>query len=99
MRFVLIALILATIGFAAPVPRPTKCRTCVRDRHGRIKRNPLAVHDFKRTHPCPVTGKRVGPCKGMVIDHIVPLKRDGADAPSNMQWQTKAAARAKDRVE
>jgi hypothetical protein len=23
-----------------------------------------------------------------VIDHITPLKRDGADAPGNMQWQT-----------
>jgi 5-methylcytosine-specific restriction endonuclease McrA len=34
-----------------------------------------------------------------VIDHIVPLKRGGKDASSNMQWQTKAAAKAKDRVE
>jgi hypothetical protein len=34
-----------------------------------------------------------------VIDHVVPLKRGGPDAPSNMQWQTKAEAKAKDRVE
>jgi hypothetical protein len=27
------------------------------------------------------------------------LKHGGADSPSNMQWQTKAAAKAKDRVE
>jgi hypothetical protein len=27
------------------------------------------------------------------------LKRGGADEPGNMQWQTKAAAKAKDRIE
>jgi hypothetical protein len=26
--------------------------------------------------------------KGYVVDHIVPLECGGADAPSNMQWQT-----------
>jgi hypothetical protein len=34
-----------------------------------------------------------------VVDHITPLKRGGADAPENMQWQTRAEAKAKDRVE
>jgi len=28
-----------------------------------------------------------------------PLKRGGADKPSNMQWQTKEAAKAKDKWE
>jgi hypothetical protein len=36
---------------------------------------------------------------GYVIDHIVPLKRGGADHPDNMQWQTKEEAREKDEVE
>jgi hypothetical protein len=34
-----------------------------------------------------------------VIDHVVPLKRGGLDAPENMQWQSREAAKAKDRVE
>jgi hypothetical protein len=34
-----------------------------------------------------------------VVDHIVPLERGGAEAPENMQWQTLAEAKAKDRVE
>ncbi|HVB33764.1 MAG TPA: HNH endonuclease signature motif containing protein [Patescibacteria group bacterium] len=36
---------------------------------------------------------------GHVIDHIDPLACGGLDAPSNMQWQTIAAAKAKDKVE
>jgi hypothetical protein len=34
-----------------------------------------------------------------VIDHVQALKHGGADAPSNMQWQTVAAAKAKDKIE
>jgi hypothetical protein len=34
-----------------------------------------------------------------VIDHVTPLKRGGADDPSNMQWQTKEGAKAKDKDE
>jgi hypothetical protein len=36
---------------------------------------------------------------GHVVDHIDPLKRGGSDTPSNMQWQTKSEAKAKDRTE
>lgn len=37
--------------------------------------------------------------RGYVVDHIIALKRGGADSPSNMQWQTKADAKAKDKWE
>ena len=72
---------------------------CARDSKGHIKRSSKARDDFKKAHPCPGTGKSSGPCKGYVIDHIKPLKRGGADDPSNMQWQTEKAAKEKDKVE
>jgi hypothetical protein len=40
-----------------------------------------------------------GDCPGYVVDHIAPLKRGGADAPENMEWQAVGAAKAKDRME
>jgi len=76
-----------------------KCTTCERDANGRIKRNPAARSAFQRSHPCPATGRTSGVCRGYVVDHIVPLKRGGADEPGNMQRQTKEAAKAKDRIE
>lgn len=77
----------------------TKCTSCVRDSHGRIARSATARQSFAKSHPCPSTGKTSGGCKGYVIDHVTPLKRGGADAPANMQWQSTAAAKAKDRIE
>ena len=83
-----------------PARRPSSyCEFCARDSHGRIKRSESAKSTFQRLNPCPATGKNNGRCPGYVIDHIVPLKRGGQDAPSNMQWQTKAEAKAKDKVE
>jgi 5-methylcytosine-specific restriction endonuclease McrA len=70
-----------------------------RDHHGKIKRSARAKDEFKHEQPCPSTGKSSGACPGYVIDHVNPLKRGGADAPSNMQWQTKEAAKEKDKWE
>ena len=70
-----------------------------RDAHGKTARSGRARAEFKKTHACPSTGRSSGGCPGYVIDHVVPLKRGGPDRPSNMQWQTKAEATAKDRVE
>ena len=71
----------------------SKCSTCTRDHHGKIKRSGKAKHDFERQSGYP-HGR-----KGYVVDHIRPLECGGADVPSNMQWQTIAEAKAKDRTE
>ena len=79
--------------------RRVTCSSCERDGHGRIRRNAAARRAFQREHPCPSTGAKSGPCPGYVVDHLLPLKRGGADEPSNMQWQGTAEGKAKDRVE
>lgn len=62
-------------------------------------RSAAARAAFIRTHPCPATASSRGPCPGWVVDHIEPLCAGGADAPSNMQWQQLADAKAKDKDE
>ena len=79
---------------AAPEMQPPE-----RDARGRIKRSAMARAQFMRMHPCPSTGRHRGPCPGYVIDHIVALKRGGADRPGNMQWQTVQEAKEKDKYE
>jgi hypothetical protein len=70
-----------------------------RDSHGRLMRSAAATDSFKRQHPCPSTGRSSGACPGYIIDHVKPLANGGADAPSNMQWQTTQAAKEKDKWE
>lgn len=62
-------------------------------------RSEAAKNDFKHSHPCPANGNDHGPCPGYVIDHEKPLACGGADDPSNMQWQTTAESKAKDKWE
>ena len=64
-----------------------------RDSHGRIKRSEEAKEEFMKKSGYP-HGR-----PGYVVDHIIPLKRGGADSPSNMQWQTIEEAKAKDKWE
>ena len=83
---------------ATSEPSMTQCRTYSHSRSS-PKRSRHARTAFKHAHPCPATGKGYGPCPGYVIDHVKPLKRGGADAPRNMQWQTTQGSKAKDKWE
>jgi hypothetical protein len=78
--------LLLSLGLSAPV-------------EAKIHRSAGARHHFKQLQPCPATGRSTGKCPGYVIDHVKPLACGGADAPSNMQWQTVAEGKAKDKWE
>ena len=68
-------------------------RGAARGENRHITRSAAARHAFMRQTGYP----RGRP--GYVVDHIKPLACGGADAPSNMEWQTIAEAKAKDRIE
>jgi len=67
----------------------------------RIHRSHAAKHHFMMAHPCP-SGPDMGSthkCRGFVVDHRIALACGGDDDPSNMQWQSVADGRAKDKWE
>jgi hypothetical protein len=78
------------IAIALALPGPLSAREY---------RSREVAREFQREHPCPSTGLTTGACPGYRKDHVKPLACGGPDAVSNMQWQTIAAARAKDRWE
>ena len=63
------------------------------------KRSYAARAEFVRSNPCPNTSSKKGTCKGWVVDHVEALACGGPDIPGNMQWQTVAEAKAKDKWE
>jgi hypothetical protein len=89
----------STTSHSVTTPRTTTPSYVPRDARGRIERSTAAKDSFKHSNPCPSTGNSSGACPGYVIDHVTALKRGGADAPSNMQWQTIDEAKLKDKTE
>ena len=92
VSLIMIAPALAALLLATP--------PCAGDGHNQ-HRSASAKRIFRHARPCPAGPDRgsVRHCRGYVIDHICPLACCGLDAPQNMQWQTKAEAKAKDRWE
>lgn len=62
-------------------------------------RNRNVPAEFQRQHPCPSTGATGGACPGYVRDHVKSLCKGGPDSAGNMQWQSLAQGKAKDRWE
>lgn len=63
------------------------------------QRSRASIRSFVRANACPATHLHKLPCKGYVIDHIQALDCGGKDVAANMQWQTIAAGKAKDKWE
>jgi hypothetical protein len=85
-RCVLFFLAILTISITSPLA-------------AKEQRSHWATAEFQREHPCPATGSTHGACPGWIKDHVLALACGGPDAPSNMQGQTVAEAKAKDRWE
>ncbi|MCG3773372.1 MAG: hypothetical protein JW395_0178 [Nitrospira sp.] len=86
----------ATKGNKAAKSAPPPATTASpqpRDEKGRFVRSGSAKNAFMKKSGYP-KGR-----PGYVVDHIVPLACGGADGPSNMQGQTVAEGKAKDKVE
>jgi hypothetical protein len=94
MKYLAILLLLVL-----PAEASKRCATCPRDSRGKIQRSYHAKHEFRKSNPCPATGKTTGKCRGYVIDHVKPLECGGADSKGNMQWQSRGDAAQKDKTE
>ena len=95
----LIIFISSANTFAEPVRRDDK---------GRIYRSHKIVHAFMVSQPCPAGADKGSTkrCNGYIVDHVRALacakdeaERQRLDSVSNMQWQTKTDAKAKDKIE
>jgi hypothetical protein len=98
LRRPVLALLLALL-LALPLALPL-CAQAKQPRSAAVKA------EFQRLNPCPSTGERRGACPGWTKDHVIalacaktPEERKLLDVSQNLQWQTTAEARAKDKWE
>lgn len=109
LRSVIPVLLMGLLGLALLMPSTAHAQTedpVRRAKDGRIYRSAAQLAVFKIYNPCPVTGLSSGACLDHVVDHVWPLRcarseleRKLFDVPANMQWQTVAASRLKDKTE
>jgi hypothetical protein len=101
MKILVSLLLVALSNFAVAEIVTVDGRTCdiQRDQHGRILRSKKAVAAFRAAVPCPGSGETGKSCLGYIVDHVQALCSCGADDPSNMQYQTLADSKIKDRWE
>jgi len=71
----------------------------IRNADGTIKRRSDVLKAFQAIHPCPSTGLTTGACPGFAKNHDIPLGCGGADAVSNLTWQSTAAKKLIDAYE
>ena len=62
------------------------CGPPQRSADGTIARSSSVVAVFRRSYPCPATGKATGACPGWSVDHVIPLVCGGCDSVINLQW-------------
>lgn len=62
-------------------------------------RSKAARYAFVKRNACPATGLFKLPCPGFIVDHVDAIECGGKDHWTNMQWQTIAEAKAKDKIE
>ncbi len=91
-----------TPGAVATSSTAIVCRSgyahAVRNVPYRVRDAVYTAYGIPRGHRTP-DGGYVGPRRGYVIDHLVPLELGGANSPRNLWPQPRAEARVKDRVE
>jgi len=51
-----------------------------------IHRDPRVVREFRKSVPCPSTGRTRGACPGFQADHSRSLCSGGEDRPENLTW-------------
>ena len=91
---VVIAIFACLSGLAPVLSAATRTKTPRRaTQHTRVVRSQAARQAFAKLSGYP----RGRP--GYIVDHIIPLACGGLDEPSNMQWQSVADAKAKDKIE
>jgi hypothetical protein len=98
MRVIALVFVLSLLSLpldAAKEPKPPKPAKIAPPRSPHEQ----AKIDFRRTHPCPSTGRDAGSCPGYVIGYLTPLACDGPDSPFNMIWRTTEAEKAARKAE